>query len=318
MGRESRWSSVFERLVGARSYLQRMGSKRSRKKNGRALPGGHWRDGVDEPDDTSIYTHIRDTLRRESPMHFLVIVSLLMSVNDPRPTELFDRSKRSEGAPAARAKLIAELVASPLSEATALLAVLAEFLGDDGELATTIRTELARRPPLTPRWLARLGQTQIQRAVRASHALDDADCLLVQGRVPARRGDFTCLIRLGLDRLGGVDGVVVEGPIEHALTLIDWPAADIRSQDVELDDVRARVTSAIGWETHMPPRESETWPMHRALVEWLVRLLPEGGTSPSRDRSWTIPPWELLPGVLRLGTGPAIRATASHPARVAG
>jgi|SRR5215469_226468 len=54
---------------------------------------------------------------------------------------------------------------------------------------------------------------------------------------------------------------------------------DISYRDIGLAGARARVAEAIeAGAITFPPFETETWPASRLLTEWLLRLLPEGGT----------------------------------------
>ena len=60
-----------------------------------------------------------------------------------------------------------------------------------------------------------------------------------------------------------------------------------RSRDISLADARARAAQAIELGAIMfPPMETETWPASRPLTEWLLRLMPEGGTGYVRPK-WT-------------------------------
>ena len=54
---------------------------------------------------------------------------------------------------------------------------------------------------------------------------------------------------------------------------------DVAFTDLDPADARARITEAIelGAIT-VPPLETDTWPACRPLVEWMVGLLPDGGT----------------------------------------
>jgi hypothetical protein len=134
-------------------------------------------------------------LTDQDPFSLLLIGSMLMLSTDTRRNHRFDPSGRSQVAADARANLVARIIEDPTPEASALLAVVAELAGADEELVKAIRAELATRPPLTPKWLARLGQTQIHRAVLVSHVLDEADDLLLEGRMPGA-GTFTCAVKL--------------------------------------------------------------------------------------------------------------------------
>jgi len=60
---------------------------------------------------------------------------------------------------------------------------------------------------------------------------------------------------------------------------------DTRWDDISLADARAWVDAAIDLAAiTFPPLETETWPACRALVEWITRGLPEGGTGYQRSQ----------------------------------
>jgi hypothetical protein len=82
---------------------------------------------------------------------------------------------------------------------------------------------------------------------------------------------------------------------------------DVRFADIGLADARARVARAIelGAIT-FPPFETETWPASRPLTEWLLRLLPEGGTGYVRP-VWQGREEEAGEPVLRLAVRQAAR-----------
>lgn len=226
---------------------------------------------------------VRGALASGNPLELLTLVSFMMTSDDPRPVRMFDRSDRSEWARNDRAQFIAELVADPSPESSALLAVYAEFIGADDDLVSRISAELATRPPPPVEWLAGLGGTTVDRAVRVSHVLDGEDVLLLQARLSSTDRVFTCLVLIGLDPLQHVrECVFRQGPIETAMGPIEWPVGDFRCEDVELADVRARLTQVIGWESTFPPRETTSWPWCRTVLEWLIRLLPEGGCASAR------------------------------------
>lgn len=60
---------------------------------------------------------------------------------------------------------------------------------------------------------------------------------------------------------------------------------ETRWDDIKLADARAWTDAAIGLAAiTFPPLETETWPACRALVEWITRGLPEGGTGYQRPQ----------------------------------
>jgi hypothetical protein len=53
----------------------------------------------------------------------------------------------------------------------------------------------------------------------------------------------------------------------------------MRFGDIDLADARARIFEAAENGGYIyPPLETDTWPASRPLAEWLLRLLPSGGT----------------------------------------
>ena len=212
-----------------------------------------------------------------------------------------------------RDDVVASLIDVRGEETTALLAVFAEFAGDNELLVARIRRELANRPAVEPIWLANLSETQTYRAVRMVHVLDDGDNIMLGVRLPGGH-ELTCLVYVD-HNVGTLvkDALVIPDSIERAEAkqreLTDDP--DTRWDVLSLADARVWVDDAIkrGAIT-FPPFETEDWPACRALVEWVIRGLPAGGvlstpeantaprtlrrsprgSSPRRtDRRWTTP-----------------------------
>ena len=166
-----------------------------------------------------------------------------------------------------------------LPETTALLAALAELGPDELTRARAARA-LASRPHPLPDWLARLGEASVYRAVESTHVLGDGDNVLLGARLPGH--ELTAVIYVD-HNLGTVvkDAFPVPGPISEVIERLREAAddPDVTVGDIGLADARARVAEAIEVGAIMfPPFETETWPASRPLTEWLLRLLPEGGT----------------------------------------
>ncbi len=112
--------------------------------------------------------------------------------------------------------------------------------------------------------------------------------MLLGARLPGQ--ELTAVVYID-HNLGTVvkDAFPVPGPvsevIEHLREAANDP--DITFGDISLADARARIAEAVrlGAIT-FPPLETETWPATRPLTEWLLRLLPEGGTGYLRPE-WT-------------------------------
>ena len=159
--------------------------------------------------------------------------------------------------------------------------------GDDDVLRVRIRRELAARPKVEPACLANLSETSTYRAVRMRHIIGDGDSIMLGARLPGGH-ELTCLVYID-HNLGTLvkDAFVVPASIANMVAefrrVTEDP--DTRWDDVSLADARAWVEAAIELAAiTFPPLETETWPACRALVEWITRGLPEGGTGYQRPQ----------------------------------
>ncbi len=222
---------------------------------------------------------VRQRLVSGEPLDFLAYVSTLLAAVDPRGQNLFERERSDRPERATLPNLVESFAEVVAPETMAMLAALAELGPDELTRARTRRVLAARRHPL-PDWLARLGGVSVYRAVVSTHVLGDGENVLLGARLPGC--ELTAAIYID-HNLGTVvkDAFPAPGPIGEVARRMrearDDP--DITFRDIGLADARARVAEAIevGAMT-FPPFETETWPASRPLIEWLLRLLPEGGT----------------------------------------
>jgi uncharacterized protein DUF6398 len=229
----------------------------------------------------------RKRLASGEPLNFLTYVSTLLAALDPRAKNPFERDPAGGPEHATLSEVLESFAWVVLPETTALLAALAE-LGPDELTRARARRALATRPHPLPDWLAGLGQVSVYRAVESTHVLGDGENVLLAVRLPGH--ELTAVIYVD-HNLGTLvkDGFLVPNPIaevvERMREATDDP--DVRTRDITLADARARVTEAVekGAIT-FPPFETDTWPASRPLTEWLLRLLPEGGTGYVRP-NWT-------------------------------
>ena len=237
-----------------------------------------------EPD---LLADVRRALTDESPLSLLSFVSTLLCVTDSRRNHPLARPDAPDLAALTREELVGTFLGVPTPETSALLAVITEMVGDDDVLRARIRRELAARPTVEPAWPAQLSDTATYRAVRMSHALGDGDNIMLGAQLPGGH-ELTCVIYID-HNLGTLvkDGFVVPEPIAHMVAKFRQVTEDpdTRWDDISLADARAWVDAAIDLAAiTFPPLETETWPACRALVEWITRGLPEGGSGYQRPQ----------------------------------
>jgi hypothetical protein len=237
-----------------------------------------------EPD---LLADVRRTLTDRHPLSLLTLVSTLLCVTDTRRNHPFARPDAPDLAALTREELVRTFLDVPAPETSALLAVVAEMAGDDDVLRARIRRELAARPKVEPAWLAQLSEMLTYRAVRMSHVLGDGDNIMLGVRLPGGH-ELTCVIYID-HNLGTLvkDAFVVPASIANMVAEFRRVTEDpeTRWDDISLADARAWVDAAIELAAiTFPPLETETWPACRALVEWITRGLPEGGTGYQRPQ----------------------------------
>jgi hypothetical protein len=230
---------------------------------------------------------VRERLASGEPVDFLAYVSTMLAAVDPRQQHPFEREHSGSSEGATLPTLLESFAEVVLPETTALLAALAG-LGPDELTRARARRALAVRSDPLPDWLARLGEASVYRAVESAHVLGDGVNVLLGARLSAR--ELTAAIYID-HNLGTVvkDGFAAPSPIGEVVARMQETAddPDMTFGDIALADARARVGEAIEVGAIMfPPFESDTWPASRPLIEWLLRLLPEGGTGYVRPK-WT-------------------------------
>lgn len=261
-------------------------AKRGRRSHDRGRKAGqhkHRRQarpaGTDRHSPAGLMADVRQRLASDEPLDFLAYVSTLVAAVDPRGKNPFERERAGGPEGAALPQLVESFAQVVLPETTALLAAIAQ-LGTDELTRTRARLALATRPHPLPDWLARLGEASVYRAVESTHVLGDGDSVLLGSRLLGH--EVTTVIYID-HNLGTVvkDAFPAPGQIGEVTGRMREAAddPDMTFRDIGLADARARVAEAIEVGAIMfPPFETETWPASRPLTEWLLRLLPEGGT----------------------------------------
>jgi len=300
-----------------------MSNKRqSRRANGAR---GHARKSEktnSESTDNTTFTGIIRRALREHPVALLSLASMTIHLGRPDALTLLKSGGHSEG------KLDASLtglIGVCNRETTALLAVLAELLVDDPAAQMRCRQELAQRSEHVPRWIAVLPQAEAYRAVRRTDIFGDVDELVVGVRLHTGH-ELTVAVSINHNMWSHIDdAAAVQEPIEAALARVNASSRDTRNTEMRLSDARAWIDEALSKSVFVP-KEAQ-WPAYRALIQWLLQRLPEGGERRSSPTDWDVveelcdgffatesaAPFtdfghrELLPKLLETGSGDALR-----------
>nr|MBA3311442.1 hypothetical protein [Nocardioidaceae bacterium] len=212
-------------------------------------------------------------------------MSGLLEVTDPRSRDPFANDEQR----ASLADLVESFIGTPYAETTAALTAL-RALGTDEVLVARIGRELATRRHPMPDWLTGLDQARVEPDVWfMTHVLGDGDDYLVGVTLPTGHA-LSALVYVD-HNLGTVvkDAFVVPEPLEDLAikmgTLIEDPDQSLTRTDPTT--TRAVVEAAIDSGSRLyPPLTSDSWPMCRPLVEWMLRMLPTGGVAPEL-REWS-------------------------------
>ena len=220
---------------------------------------------------TAARNFLREALDKKHALGLLAIVTYLIESSKPDPFARF----RSRGT-LDRERVIQNFIGLMTTESTALLAALAEFLDDDPAAQTACREEVARRHHHIPTWIAELRHVEVYRAVRFTHVLGDFDELVLGARFPSGH-EVVGVAHISHNSTSAIDTAEVGyGSIADLLgrTPVDGDP-DVSLVEMTVADAKAWMLQAL--DGSMFPRETESWPQCRPLVEWLVGRMPDGG-----------------------------------------
>ncbi len=175
------------------------------------------------------------------------------------------------------------------AETTAALTAIRTLTGDE-LLAARIGRELANRRQPVAGWLTGLDRARIGvDAWFMTRDLGDGDNYLFGVTLPSGHS-LSALVYVD-HNMGTVvqDAFVDSQPLSELSDVMVQAVSDI-DQTMTLVDAagaRAVMDEAIEHGAMLfPPLESDTWPVCRPIVEWMLRMLPAGGVVPDR-REWT-------------------------------
>jgi len=222
--------------------------------------------------DTTLREAIRRALAGGHPLSLLSLASMFVHLAKPEPL-ISLKSGRCDTNYLDR--VLTGLIGVRNRETTALLAVIAELLVDDPAPQLRCRDELAERGEHLPRWITALPRVEVYRAVRRTNVFGDIDELVIGMRVDGRH-ELTIAVQIDHNMLSSVaDAGVVPDPIDQALARVAESSSDTDVFEMRLADARVWIEDALNKPTLAP--ETDTRPLYKALVQWLVARLPEGG-----------------------------------------
>jgi hypothetical protein len=222
--------------------------------------------------DTTLRDAIRRALEDGHPLSLLSLASFMIHVAKPEPL-ISLTSGRCDTSYLDR--VLTGLIGVRNRETTALLAVIAELLVDDPAAQLRCRRELAERDEHLAQWITALPRVEVYRAVRRTHVLGDVDELVIGMRLDGGR-ELTVAVQIDHNVLSSVAGVgAVPDPIDEALERVAESSSDTNVFEMRPADARVWIEDALNKPPLAP--ETETWPLYRALVQWVIGRLPEGG-----------------------------------------
>ena len=220
---------------------------------------------------------VASALASDDPLPLLTLASTLLSAFADRPS----LGRPRDPALPPRDEVLQTFFDVPMVETSALLAAVAGLAGDE-LLGHRVRREIASRAHVLPRWLLATDEAEpVDGVFEMRHVLGDGENIVIGVRLPG--GHELCAAVYVDHNLGTLvkDAYVVPGSLPELVELMRTTTDDPDTTLTALDpaDARARITEAIelGAIT-VPPLETDTWPACRPLVEWMVGLLPDGGT----------------------------------------
>lgn len=227
-------------------------------------------------EDTTVADIVSDALD-EHPCRLLALASYSIDRCEPDTLSLIRSRDRK---PLDFDRFLTGLIGERNRSTSALLAVFAALLVEDPERQLRCEQELAQRDDHLPRWITALPEIDVYRAVRRSHVLGDIDEVLIGMRLGGRY-ELTALA--SFDHNAGweiVDGGLMPGTIDETLApLAEF--TDFVAVEMSLADARAWIESELRGPFF--GRETESWPVSRPLIRWLITRLPEGGHSRELD-----------------------------------
>ena len=254
--------------------------KSRHKKGGRTTPKGtqpantkgrgHQHQGPNLVDDA------RRALRDTSPVSLMAMASGIIELCTPRP---LDTLEEAENRPVLLETIHSFLHASP--GLAAVTAVIGEIVRDE-QLAEHIREDVsnAKMPAHMPPWIAGMDQAEAFDVLKMTHPYNDGDDYLVGVRWPS--GEAMSAV-IYIDHNQGTvvkDAFLLpDSPEGLRAKFSEMPAEDVVIEATSSADAKTRIVAALAQgELTEGIEPTESWPAARSVIEWMISLLPDGGT----------------------------------------
>lgn len=224
----------------------------------------------------------REALAEHSPLGLLTLASTLLQAMTPQASDRFPGSVADR--PDATAVFLS--FTDPDWPPLNAVALAASVLTADDELSRRLRLLVDPGDVEgAPAWLGDISRITVTGVWRQSHALGDGDSILIGWAWPGGQAASAVVY---IDHNVGTlvkDAFVVDEPLDDLLrsyrSLAD---PDMSLEPIDPAEARARIIAAVAKaDVTVPPFESDTWPLCRPLVQWVVGHLPAGGTVPEAE-----------------------------------
>lgn len=216
---------------------------------------------------------IRSRMRDADPISLLSFISSVIAATDGRHG--FDDSSS-----VALDDLVDSFIDVDIAETTAALHVLAALAPTQAMQARAASTLNRRRQPM-PRWLDELSATTVTAAGRVGFQDEPGQNLLIEYRWPDGQVASYVIFDEGLGR-GVKDAFPAPDKLDDIAERMRESApfaARLTYEPLDLATARATIEQGLVTGANRPvDDENDTWPSGRPLVEWLLSLMPAGGT----------------------------------------
>lgn len=259
---------------------KRKGGKSGGGRDGRPPGSGGTTDSSAGSEELDLLQSLRMGLMSDEPLELLATVSGMIELTDPRRADPFRADERPS-----LVELVDSFQDAPFPETTAVLTIIRALVPDE-LMRARIGRVLSRRGDPLPTWLTGLDQARIDPEVWfLTDVLGDGDDFFFGVTLPTGH-QLSALVYVD-HNLGTMvkDAFVVPESLAELLNTVVGTVVD-QDQDlsqVDPADARASVEQAIESSAQLyPPVESDSWPMCRPVIEWMLRMLPAGGMVPER------------------------------------